>query len=358
MRRKMEEHEHSHEGDDHHHRPHTHSRWSDIRALLHLDAHSHGHDDLAADPAFRDNAAGIRTVWLALAAMVLTSIVQLAILSVSGSVALLGDTVHNIGDGLNSIPLLVAFYVVRRAATRRYTYGFGRAEDLAGVVIVLSIAFSAGLILWESFQKLLHPQPLANLGWLVVAGVVGFLGNETVALLQIRMGKRIGSAALVADGLHARSDALTSLAVLAAAAGSWLGYPIIDPLVGLLMGVIVLFVAWDAAKAVWYRLMDAIDPGLLAEAETIARGQSGVLALKRLRMRWVGHRLHAEAHIAVDPQQTVAEGHRVAEDVRHALFHRIPNLSEVVVHVDPRAGLDDEYHALTVHHERLPAMIE
>ena len=154
---------------------------------------------------------------MALAALTITSLLQVVIVWWSGSVALLADTIHNIGDGLNSVPLLIAFYLARRAATRRYSYGFSRAEDVAGVFIVLSIAFSAGVIFWESIQKLIDPQPLTNLSWVGVAAVVGFLGNEAVALLQIRTGRRIGSAAMVADGLHARTDGLTSLAVLVAA---------------------------------------------------------------------------------------------------------------------------------------------
>src|SRR5690606_8955474 len=180
--------------------------------------------------------------------LAITAILQIFIVWLSGSVALFADTVHNIGDGLNSIPLLIAFYLARRVATRRYTYGFGRAEDVAGIFIVLSIAFSAGMIFWESYQKLVNPEPLTNLGWLAAAAIVGFLGNEFVAWFQIRVGKRIGSAAMVADGMHARTDGLTSLAVLIAVAGSWLGYPIVDPIVGILIGIAILFITWDATK--------------------------------------------------------------------------------------------------------------
>jgi cation diffusion facilitator family transporter len=258
------------------------------------------------------------------------------------------------GDGLNSIPLLTAFYLARRAATRRYTYGFAKAEDIAGIFIVLSIAFSAALIFWESFQKLLNPQPLTNLGWVAAAAVIGFMGNEAVALLQIRAGRRIGSAALVADGLHARTDGLTSLAVLLAAAGSWLGFPVLDPLIGLLIGVAILFITRDAAVTMWYRLMDAIDPDILTAAEQVVRGQDAVKELRRLRMRWMGHRLFAEVHIAVEPSLTTVQSHHIAERLRHDLFHQIPNLAEVVVHVDPWAEQLETVHQLTVHHEPVP----
>jgi cation diffusion facilitator family transporter len=242
-------------------------------------------------------------------------------------------------------------------ATRRYSYGFGRAEDVAGVFIVLSIAVSAGIIFWESYQKFLNPEPITHLPWLVAAAIVGFLGNEAVALLQIRTGRKIGSAALVADGLHARTDGLTSLAVLLAAAGSWLGYPIVDPIIGTLIGVTILFITRDATITIWYRLMDAIEPEYMEQAEAVLRKSGDVKELGRLRMRWIGHQLHAEAVIAVDPALTTAAAHEVVETVRHALFHEIRQLSEVIVHVEP-AGMVEEAHNGTVHHEPVPSPLK
>jgi cation diffusion facilitator family transporter len=348
------DHDHARDHDHDHDHQHGGGVWGWIATVFHLHGHSHDHGNLATDEAFNSSAAGIRTVWLALAALGVTSLLQIVIVWLSGSVALLADTVHNIGDALNSIPLLIAFYLARRVATRRYTYGFGRAEDVAGIFIVLSIAFSAGYIFWESFQRFLNPQPLDKLGWIAAAAIIGFLGNEAVALLQIRVGRRIGSAAMVADGLHARTDGLTSLAVLLAAGGSWLGYPLVDPIIGSLIGVAILFITKGAAVTMWYRLMDAIEPDLLAEAEDLISHQSDVKALRRLRMRWIGHRLHAEVHIAVEPHLTTAQSHTVTEDLRHALFHGIVRLNEVVVHVEPWAESPDEPHRLTLHHEPAP----
>jgi cation diffusion facilitator family transporter len=351
-------HPHGHPHDhDYGQAPHNQDWWGRIAALFHLHHHDHHHGELASDQAFLDDQEGIRAVWLALAALTLTSILQLIIVVWSGSIALFADTLHNIGDGLNSIPLLIAFYLARRAATRRYTYGFAKAEDIAGIFIVLSIALSAGVIFWESFRKLLDPQPLTNLGWVAAAAVIGFLGNEAVALLQIRAGRKIGSAALVADGLHARTDGLTSLAVLLAAGGSWLGFPIIDPIIGLLIGVVILLITRDAAVTMWYRLMDAIDPEILTQAEQVAQGQDAVKELRRLRMRWMGHRLCAEVHIAVEPFLTTVQSHHIAEQLRHDLFHQIPNLAEVVVHVDPWAEQLETVHQLTTHHEPVPKPI-
>ncbi len=360
----MQNHNHhnhnDHHGDTHHHNDHHHESkglWGWISTIFHLHGHSHQHAELATEQAFIDNSEGIRTVWLALIALTITSVIQILIVLWSSSVALLADTVHNIGDGLNSIPLLIAFYLARRVATRRYTYGFGRAEDVAGIFIVLSIAISAGVIFWESFQKFLNPQPISYLNWVTAAAIVGFLGNEAVALMQIRVGRKIGSAALVADGLHARTDGLTSLAVLLAVGGTWLGFPILDPIIGVLIGIAILFITKDATVTMWYRLMDAIEPETLSEAEAVIQAQAGIKSANRLRMRWIGHRLHAEVHIAVDPQLTTAESHKIAEELRHSLFHRIVNLSEVVVHIDPWSEELERFHQLTTHHEPMPEPI-
>jgi cation diffusion facilitator family transporter len=266
-------------------------------------------------------------------------------------VALLADTVHNLGDALNSLPLLAAFYISRRAATKRYTYGFARAEDVAGVVIVLSIVFSAGYILYESFRKLFNPEPIANLGWVAAAAVIGFLGNELVAWLQINTGKRIGSAALVADGQHARTDGYTSLAVLIAAGGSWLGYPIVDPIIGLLIGVVIVFVARDAAITIWYRLMDAVDPELVETIEKEAQKVAGVQDVHEVRVRWMGHALHSELHIVVDEDLPTHVSHQIGEEVRHALYHAMPRLAGVSVHIDPCGHGGNHHHELTAHHQ-------
>lgn len=319
---------------------HTHSHgkglWGWLAAIFHLHGHSHGEEtSLAADPSFNATNEGIRTVWLALGALALTSVIQIGIVALSGSVALLADTVHNIGDTLNSIPLLIAFYLARRMATRRYTYGFGRAEDVAGILIVLSIIISAGVVFWESIQKLLNPQPMQNIGWVALAAVVGFLGNEAVALLQIRTGRRIGSDAMIADGLHARIDGLTSLAVLLAAGGTLIGFPVLDPIIGLLIGVAILFITRDATIRIWYRLMDAVDPGLVSQVEHYAGEVEGVEQVARLRVRWVGHQLFAEMIIVVDETLSLVEGHQIAERVRAALHNAIPHLTEITVHVDP-----------------------
>jgi cation diffusion facilitator family transporter len=326
----MEHHEHRHG-----HHDHSQGVLGWIAQIFHLGGHTHEHGSLNADPAFATNEEGIRTVWIALAALGVTSLLQIAIVALSGSVALLADTVHNIGDTLNSIPLLVAFYLARRVATRRYTYGFGRAEDVAGIFIVLSIAVSAGMVFWESFQKLIDPQPMQNIPWVALAAIVGFIGNETVALLQIRVGRKIGSEAMVADGLHARIDGLTSLAVLLAAGGTLLGFPILDPIIGLLIGVAILFITRDATVRVWYRLMDAVDPSLVNQIEHYANEVEGVKEITQLRVRWVGHQLFGEMSIIVDAALSLVESHRITQQIQTVLLKSVPYLSEITIRVNP-----------------------
>lgn len=301
--------------------------------IFHL--HGHEHTSLNADSVFAANEEGIRTVWIAIVALAVTSILQIWIVNLSGSIALLADTVHNIGDTLNSIPLLIAFYLARRVATRRYTYGFGRAEDVAGVLIVLSILVSAGVVFWESFQKLIDPQPMENVPWVALAAIVGFLGNEAVAILQIRTGRKIGSDAMIADGLHARIDGLTSLAVLIAAGGTLIGLPILDPIIGLLIGIAILFITRDATRRIWYRLMDAVDPGLVAQIEHYTGEVEGVAEVKRVRVRWVGHQLFAEIHAAAEASTTVEGTHRIIGAIDGVLRRAIPHLGETTIQIEP-----------------------
>lgn len=332
-------HDHADGSQDHNHgHSHNHAHRTGMLGFFATVFHWHGHADndglRASDPALATEQ-GIRTVWLALIALGATMVVQVVIVALSGSVALFADTAHNLGDTLNSIPLLIAFYLARRVATRRYTYGFGKAEDVAGVLIVLSIAVSAAIIFWESFEKLLNPQPMQNIPWVAAAAIIGFLGNEAVALLQIGTGKRIGSDAMIADGLHARADGLTSLAVLIAVVGTLIGLPILDPIIGLLIGVAVLFITKDAAVRIWYRLMDAVDPRIIDEIEHATRHVDGVQRIERTQARWAGHQLRSEVVIVVDEGLSVRESHAVADAVERSLHDHLPYLATVTVTLHP-----------------------
>jgi cation diffusion facilitator family transporter len=350
-------HEHRHDGDDRddhdHDHSHTHGRFAWLFEAIPF-LHGHGHGDAPVDAALETSARGIRALKLSLLILGVTALFQVVIVLASGSVALLSDTIHNAADALTAVPLWVAFALGRRLPSRRYTYGYGRAEDVAGVLIVGVIALSAALAAWESVRRLVDPRPLDHLGWVVVAAIVGFVGNEAVALLRIRVGKEIGSAALVADGQHARVDGLTSLAVLLGALGAWAGFPIADPLVGLLITLAILVILKDTATTMWQRLMDAVDPALLDEIERTALAVPGVGGVHNVRARWVGHRLHAELHLLVDEDLPTRASHDLAEEARHALLHAQPRLTAVTVHVDPcghGGALDDP----AAHHERVAA---
>jgi cation diffusion facilitator family transporter len=336
-------HEHG-DGDDAHG-----SFWSRLHHL----AQPHSHDPAdSLDSALVGSAAGIRAVQLSLVGLGITAAVQLTIALASGSVAVLADTIHNFADASTAIPLWLAFAVGTRPPTNRYTYGYGRAEDLAGVFVLLMIAGSAAIALWESLERLIHPAPVDHVGWVAIAGLVGLIGNETVAQYRIRIGARIGSAALVADGYHARTDGLTSLAVVLGAAGVWLGFPVADPLVGLAITLAILVVLKDSAVQMWRRLMDAVDPELVEQATNAAGAAEGVQRVTSVRARWIGHTIHAEALIVADARISLEEAHAVAERARHAMLHAVPKLTSVTVHVDPseQGGLD--YHAELAHHDR------
>lgn len=347
-------HEHDHH-DHEHHDDRPHSTNPILNWLGHFfSPHSHGHQQAALDP----NLATDRGVWalkVSLAGLLVTAIFQMVIVAISGSVALLADTIHNFSDALTAIPLGLAFWLSRRGRNKQYTYGYGRAEDIAGVVIVLMIAFSAGEAIYQSIRRFIEPQPVTNLGWVAAAAVIGLLGNELVAIFRIRVGKEIGSAALVADGYHARTDGFTSLAVLAGAIGVWLGFPVLDPLIGLGIGIAILGIVWKSAREIWYRVMDAVDPKFYEEFKQEASHISGVLDIHSAAVRWVGHRLWGEMHITVNCKLTVLEGHFITEEVRHALFHKFPALVELVVHADP-CECDEtiDYHP-TAHHSFIPA---
>jgi cation diffusion facilitator family transporter len=296
------------------------------------------------------SAAGMRALWISLAVLGATAAIQAAVTVASGSVALLGDTLHNAADALTAVPLGVAFVLGGRPPTRRYPYGYGRAEDLAGIVIVALILASSALAAYEAVNRLLHPERVSNLIAVAAAALVGFAGNELVARYRIRVGRRIGSAALVADGLHARTDGFTSLAVLLGAGGVALGWNWADPVVGLAITGAILTVLWQAAREIGRRLMDAVDPALTDEAERTLRATPGVLGIGLVKLRWVGHQLWAECEIEVSGDASAVEAHQVTVEAEHRLRHALPRLSAALVHADPQSTEGADPHQLLAPH--------
>ncbi len=322
------------------------------------DGHHHGghhHTHGATNPALVASERGIWAVQWSFAGLAATALIQLAMVLLSGSVALLADTVHNFGDATTAIPLWVAFALATRGPSRRFTYGYGRLEDLAGAFVVLVILLSALVAGYESVRRLFNPQPVHYVEAVALAALVGFLGNEAVAQFRLHVGREIGSAALVADGYHARADGLASLSVLVGAAGVWAGFPMADPIVGLFITLMILRIVWESGEVVLARLLDGVEPWVVEEIEHAVRETPGVREVGEVRVRWLGHRLHAEVNLSVGPGLSVREGHDVAREVRHRLLHRLEYLSNATIHVDPDGASSEEHHRIGEHtHGGLP----
>ena len=309
----------------------------------------HGHTHGIVDPMVDTTAKGMRAVKWSFVMLFVTASIQLVVVLMSGSVALLADMIHNYGDAATAIPLSIAFTLARRSPTRRFTYGFGRVEDLAGLAVVLTILTSAIIAGYVAIERLLHPQAVDHLGVVIVASVVGFIGNEAVAIFRIRVGKEIGSAALVADGYHARTDGWTSLAVLVGAIGVHVGYAKADPIVGLVITAAILVVVWQSVKQVFSRMLDGVEPEVIDQIRTASAAVAGVVGVTDVRARWLGHRLRAEVNITVAPELSVAAAHEIAKTLEHDLIHHLRFLSAAVIHLDPASHAGEARHVRGPH---------
>ncbi len=315
----------------HHHHHHHHN------------GHTHSHGMI--DPKIATSARGLWAVKWSLVGLLITALLQAGVFWLSGSVALLADLIHNVGDAMTAIPLGVAFLVSRRKPTPRFSYGFARLEDLAGVMIVAIVLLSAIITAYESVERFYHPQPLHHLGALAIAGLVGFIGNEIVALFRIRVGREINSAALIADGYHAMADGLVSLAVLLSAVGVGLGYSWADPAIGLVITAILLKIVWESGQTIFSRLLDGVEPEVLEsvhhainhvrEVETQAIPERIASRIANLRTRWLGHRLHVEMDIMLSPTLSLQETQGITNTVEEQLKAHLPYLGLIVVRAVP-----------------------
>ena len=337
---------------DHHHHAGDHSWWARVRHALTPHSHDATEQIQAARSSQETSREGIRAAWIGLAGMTVTALLQIVIVAISGSVGLLADTLHNVGHAVTTIPLIIAFRLGQRRPTDRYPYGYRRAEDLVGLLIAVVIAISAAVIIVESVRALVSPPELTNIGWVFAAGVVGALGNEIVAIYRIRAGRRIGSAALVAEGQHARVDGLSSVAVSLGMVGAWLGFARADAIVGLLIAGVILGILGSSLRTTVRRLMDGVEPDVVTTITRTAAGVPGVVLVRGVRARWVGHRLEADLVVGVDGDLDLLRAHAIAQDVHHTLLHGVAHLDRAVVHVDPvRDGVVvPDAHRLTAHH--------
>lgn len=329
------EHTHMHRGHAHTHGGHSHNHGTGVLGWFRgTFAHAHSIEE-KVDDEMEGSERGIRALKISLIGLGITAIIQIAIVLISGSVALLADTTHNFADATTSIPLWIAFALMRRGVSRRFTYGYGKAEDVAGFAIVLIIFSSACVAAYESVRKIIHPNEIHNIGWVALAALVGFIGNEVVGVFRIRTGREIGSAALVADGYHARVDGFTSLAVLIGVLGVWVGVPVLDPIVGVAITIAILFNVKDAATSVWRRMIDGIEPETVDEIARVAGHVVGVQGVPRVRARWIGHKIAGDVEIIVAPQTSVEEAHAIAHEVEHRIGHVVPHVRDLVVIASP-----------------------
>ncbi len=340
-------HEHQSES-QHEHATHTHDHEKHNHDHDH-DEHAHGHEHGKVDADLYGNRAGLRAVQISTAGMFLVAAIQFAIAWIGGSAGLFADALHNFGDVFTTIALWIAFVISNRAANQRYTYGYYRAEDLAGIFIVLVIIASAIASAVESIQKLTSGNIPTQIYLSMAAALIGVAGNELLAQYKISVGKRINSVSLIADGHHSRIDGLTSLAAFIGLIGVKLGFPKADPIAGIVITIVIVTVVFSTSRSVLQRLLDAVDPHVVPSIVTTATAVPGVEEVTDVRARWVGHTLHVVMNIEVDAELTLSKAHAIAEEVRHRLFHDVKGISEVVVHTDPSSASGD-HHQEMAHH--------
>ena len=340
-------HEHQSES-QHEHATHTHDHEEYTHDHNH-DEHAHGHEHGKVDADLYGNRAGLRAVQISTAGMFLVAAIQFAIAWIGGSAGLFADALHNFGDVFTTIALWIAFVISNRAANQRYTYGYYRAEDLAGIFIVLVIIASAIASAVESIQKLTSGNIPTQIYLSMAAALIGVAGNELLAQYKISVGKRINSVSLIADGHHSRIDGLTSLAAFIGLIGVQLGFPKADPIAGIVITIVIVTVVFSTSRGVLQRLLDAVDPHVVPSIVTTATAVPGVEEVTDVRARWVGHTLHVVMNIEVDAELTLSKAHAIAEEVRHRLFHDVRGISEVVVHTDPSSASGD-HHQEMAHH--------
>jgi cation diffusion facilitator family transporter len=278
------------------------------------------------DPTIATSDRGLWAVKWSLVGLLITSLLQAVVFWLSGSVALLADLIHNVGDAMTALPLGLAFWAGRWKPTERFAYGYGRLEDLAGVAIVAIIFFSALITAYESIDRFYHPQPLHHLGALAIAALIGFIGNELVAVFRMKVGREINSAALIADGQHALADGLVSLAVLVSAIFVGWGYPWADPAIGLVITGVLLKIVWESGQTIFSRLLDGVEPEVIHELHHAVNHVAEVEAVNSICARWLGHQLHAEIEIAVSGGLSIQAGQAIAEQVRTQLQQHLPYL--------------------------------
>lgn len=326
---------------------HTHNHSEAIQPQQHVHDHGedgHGHTHGMVDPSLATSEKGLWAVKWSSLILFAGACFQLGVVLLSGSISLLSDTIHNFGDAGTAVPLGIAFILGRRKANKRFTYGYGKVEDIAGIVVVLFMFVSAIYALYISIERIFHPQTISHLWVVAVASLVGFVINEGAAIFRIRVGKQIKSQALIADGYHARTDGWSSLAVLFGALGIWLGFSLADPLVGIIITIVILHTTWNSAKEVFARAIDGIDLDVVEEILHAVNHTQGVKKVSNLRARWIGHTIHTELTIVVDKTLSLLQAHNIVGEAEANVKSHILHLSHITIDVEPSDHLKEVAH--------------
>ena len=292
------------------------------------------------------NKDAIRAVVVSAIFLGIAALAEITASILSGSASVLADGLHNAGDVLTSFILLFTFALVRRPATRRFSSGYGRFEDVATLLIVVVIIITAAIAAAESVYKLIHPTVYSNIALSLGAAVVGVVANLGVSEYKVRVGRGIGSESLEADGIHSRIDALVSAGAFAGIGLAGLGFAIADPILGMLITVAIIFALAGTVKQLYYRMMDAVDPTIVDELTSSAKSVPGVLAVHDVRVRWVGRELVANMHVDMDPKSTLETAHAIAMRVEDAICQEVP-AARLEIHMDPGTTPHEHTHVGT-----------
>ena len=287
--------------------------------------------------AVPDDRDATRAVLVSAVLLGAASAVEFATSIAGHSASVLADALHNAGDVLTTLVLLIAFALARRPATRRFTSGFGRVEDVATLVIVIVIVFTAAAAALESLGRLLSTEGYSHSVPAMVAALIGVVANVVASEYKIRVGRRIKSMALEADGLHSRLDALVSAGAFLGVLLAWMGFAIADPLAGLAITIAIVYILAGTVGRLVLRMMDAVDPDVIEQITAAAQSVKGVLGVHDVRARWVGRELNAVLHVDCPPDATLREAHDLALAVEHEVEHKVPSV-RLDVHMDPGTG--------------------
>jgi cation diffusion facilitator family transporter len=288
--------------------------------------------DLSQDEAHRQKA--MRAIVVSSLGLLVTSGLELLAVFFSGSVALLSDALHNLGDVFTTVGVYVGFRFSRRRPTAKFPYGYGRAEDVAGLVVVAAIWASAGLAAVESYDKLVSARGTSHLGVGMIAAVIGVVGNQWVARYKLKVGREIKSAPLIVDARHSWLDAVSSAGALLGLVGVAGGFRQADPIAGFAISLFIVRIGLEATRDVVVRLMDAQDEELADAARAAAREVVGPGGVGDVRVRWLGRQVEVRLVVRLPGNLALADVGRTTRTLTATVQHRVPDVREVFVTID------------------------